>query len=88
MQSKTKKSAKDAFKTTSKTATEKTVEATDDLIGNKIADKITSTVSRSNPHIASQTDEKLIEIPKERYISLEKRQKVIDKMENRKMTNC
>ena len=55
----------------------KTAEATGDLIGNKIADRITK-VSR----ISQQNNWKIIinkhdkEIPKERYISPEKRQKV------------
>ena len=55
----------------------KTAEATGDLIGNKIADRITK-VSRSS----QQNNWKIIinkhdkEIPKERYISPEKRQKV------------
>ena len=55
----------------------KTAEATSDLIGNKIADRITK-VSRSS----QQNNWKIIinkhdkEIPKERYTSPEKRQKV------------
>ena len=67
----------------------KTADASSDLIGNKIADavaksyavaqlynedKIIGMVLRSNPEIALQRDEKPIAIPRERYISLEKRQ--------------
>ena len=54
------------------------VTATGDLFGNKSADKITKTESQSNPENPSQTDEKSIEIPKEKYLSLEKKQKIIE----------
>ena len=56
----------DAAKTSSKRVVQKTAEATGDLIGNKIADKITS---------IDKPKEKEI---KEIYISLEKRQQIID----------
>ena len=69
-----KQSAADALKTASKRA-----EATGDLTGNKIADKMTSTALQSNRDTASQTDEKSIEIPKERHLSTEKRIKWIIK---------
>ena len=71
------KSTTDAIKTASKKAIQKTVEAAGDLIGNKIADKITS-VSKKY----SQNDEAKyqIEIPKEIYISPEKRQQIIDEL--------
>ena len=49
----------------------KTAEATGDLIGKEIADKITS---------ALKTGENEIKIPKERYISPEKRQQIIDEL--------
>ena len=67
----------------------KTADASGDLIGNKIADavaksyavaplynedKIIGMVLRSNPEIALQRDEKPIATPRERYVSLEKRQ--------------
>ena len=56
-----------------------TVEATGDLTGNKSANKITK-VSRNslqnNPETITNEHDK--EIPKERYISPEERQKIID----------
>ena len=77
-----KKSATEAIKTASKRAIQKTAEATGDLIGNKIADKITS-ISKSPNELHSvelrlKTDKNEIEIPKERYISPEKREQIID----------
>ena len=52
------------------------------LSGNKIADKITSISKSPNElHLVesrSKTDENEIETPKERYISSEKRQQIID----------
>ena len=51
-----------------------TAKATGDLIGNKIADKITSASKKS------QSDEVNNEILKERYISPNKRQKIIDEL--------
>ena len=68
-----KKSTTDAIKTASKRAIQKTAEATGDLIGNKIADKITSVSKKPRDN-----DEK--ETPKERYISPEKRQQIIDEL--------
>ena len=74
-----KKSAADAIKTTSKRAIQKTAEATGNLIGNKIADKITSVSKKSKkPQNNEANDES--EAPKERYISPEKRQQIIDKL--------
>ena len=80
----TKQSAADAFKTASKGAVQKTAGATGDLVGNKIAEKITN-VSRTSPQNNSETvtsEKKNIgldrEIPRERYISPEKIQKIID----------
>ena len=75
---KAKKSTTDARKTASKRAIKKTIESSGDLIGNKIADKITS-ISKSpkelnSKELHSKIDENEIEIPKERYISPEKRQ--------------
>ena len=72
-----KKSTTDAIKTASKRAIQKTAEATGDLIGNKIADKITSVSKKSKkPQNNKANDES--EAPKEKYISLEKRQQIID----------
>ena len=74
-----KKSTTDSIKTASKRAIQKTVEATGDLIGNKIADKITSVSKKSKkPQNDEANDES--EAPKERYISPEKRQQIIDEL--------
>ena len=73
-----KKSATDAFKIASKTATQKTAEATGGLIGNKIADKITS--YSKNPTNEPHSNDVSNEIPKERYISPQERQKIIDEL--------
>ena len=73
------KSLMDVSKTFAKTAGKKilkeTAKATGDLIGNKIADKITAKSSKK-----SQSDEVINEIPKERYIFPEERQKIIDEL--------
>ena len=69
-----KQSAADALKTSSKRAIPKRAEANGDLIGNKIADKITR-VSKTSPQNNLETSE---EILREKYISLELRQKIID----------
>ena len=78
-----KKSATNAIKTASKRAIQKTVEATGDLIGNNIADKITS-VSKKSPKefhsIELSLNEANNEIPKERYISPQERQQIIDEL--------
>ena len=70
------KSLMNASKTFAKTAGKKilkeTAKAIGDLIGNKIADKITA-----KPH---NKDEVINGIPKERYISLKERQKIIDEL--------
>ena len=65
-----KLSATDAFKTALKRAIRKTTEATGDLIGNKIAN--------NSETVTNEHDE---EIPKERYISQKKRQKIIDNID-------
>ena len=75
----TKQSSTDAIKTASKRATQKTAEATDDLIDNKIANNVTK-VSRTSRWNNSKKAENIgldTEIPKESYIYLEKRQKII-----------
>ena len=77
-----KKSTTDAIKTSSKTAIQKTVEVTADLIGNKIPDKITN-ISKNfsgELHLQNNEDNDEIEMPKERYISPEKRQQIIDEL--------
>ena len=72
------------FLTTSERAIQKTGEATGYLIGNKIADKISS-ISKSTKEFHSKelhwkTNENEIKISKEKYISLEKRQQIIDEL--------
>ena len=74
-----KKSTTDVIETASKRAIQKTSETTGDLIGNKVADKIAS-VSKKSPKELHSQNENEIEIPKERYISPEKRQKNIDEI--------
>ena len=69
-----KQSATDALKTSSKTVIQKTAEATGHLIGNKIANKVTG-VSQNSEIVAKENNK---EIPKERFISPEKRQEIID----------
>ena len=73
-----KKSATDVLKIASKGAIQKTTEATGDQVGNKIADKITSFSKKpaSEPHSYAVSNE----IPKERYISPQERQKIIDEL--------
>ena len=74
-----KKWTTDAIKTVSKSTIQKTAEATSDLIGNKIADKITSVSKKSKkPQNNEANDES--KTPKERYISPEKRQQIIDEL--------
>ena len=53
----------------------KTAEATGDLIGNKIADKITR-VSKTLPQNNSGTNKE--QILRERYLSPEQRQEIVD----------
>ena len=76
-----RKSITDAI-TASKREIQKTAEATDDLIGNRIADKITNLSKKSSRELHSQNDEadNEIEISKDRYISPEKRQQIIDEL--------
>ena len=74
-----KYSTTDAFKITSKRVIQKTAETTGDLIGNKIANTIkkvsrSSLLNNSETFIIKQDKE----ISKERYISPDERQKIID----------
>ena len=62
------------LKNAGKKILKETAKATGDLIGNEIADKITTASKKS------QSDEVNNEIPKERYISPNKRQRVIDEL--------
>ena len=75
-----KKSTTDAIKTASKRVIKKTAEATGDLIGNKSADKIINTSKKSFRELQNNEANNETEIPKERYISLEKRQQIIDEL--------
>ena len=74
-----KQSAADAFKTASKRAIQKTAEASADLIGNKITDRILKVPKNSQQNnsetLTNQNDK---EMPKERYISIEKKKEIID----------
>ena len=72
-----KQSATDAFKTSSKRVIQKIVEATGNLIENKIADKFTRGVYKSSPQNNLDTNK---EILKEKYVSPELRQKIIDNL--------
>ena len=70
-----KQSATDAFKI------QKTAEPTGDLIGNKIANKIMGVSKNSQQNNSERvTNENDKEIPKERYMCPEKRQKIIDNL--------
>ena len=75
----TKQSGTDVLKTSSRKVIQKTAELTGHLTGNKIANRIMK-VSRSSPQNNSETitNEHVKEIPKERYICPEERQKIID----------
>ena len=75
-----KKSTTYAIKTDSKRAIQKTAEATGDLVGNKIADKITSVSKKSSTRSQNNEANDESEAPKERYISPEKRQQIIDEL--------
>ena len=76
-----KKSVTDAVKTASKRAIQKTAEATGDLIGNKIADKMTSVSKKKSTKKLPTIDEDAeLSTHKERYISSEERQQIIDEL--------
>ena len=78
-----KQSAAGAFRTASKRVIQRTAEATDDLLGNKIAErrfqkntKISKKLQQNNSEAVTTEHDK--EIPKEKYMSPEERQKTID----------
>ena len=78
-----KKSATDAIKTALKRSILKTAEATGDLSGNKIADKIKIPSKKSIKELHDKelpSNEANNEIPKERYISPQERQQIIDEL--------
>ena len=72
------KSATDVLKIAGTRAIQKTAQATGDLEGNKTADKITSH-SKKTANEAHSNDVNN-EIPKERDISPQERQKIIDEL--------
>ena len=73
------KSTTDAIKTTSRRAIKKTTtEATGDLIGNKIAGSITKVSKTSQNNSKAVKSEE--DMSKERYISPEKGQQIINKI--------
>ena len=79
----TKQSTTGAFKTGSEIAIQKTAEATSDLICNKVAVKIKRNSAQNIREIVSSKTKDIgfdAKIPKERYISPEKRQQIIDKL--------
>ena len=74
-----KQSATNVLKTSSRRVIHTTAEATGDLIGNKIVDRITKVSKNSQQNNSDKvTNEHGKEIPKERYISPEERQKIIE----------
>ena len=77
-----KKSATDAIKTASKRAIQKTAKATGNFTGKKFGDKISSVSKKSTKKL--QNDETEVDVeratPKERYISPEERQQIIDEL--------
>ena len=84
-----KKSTTDAIKTASKRAIKKTAEATGDLIGNKITDKITSVSkkksnnnndNKNNNSSSNNNEDVELTTHKERYISTEERQQIINQL--------
>ena len=70
------KTSKDFATTAGKKIVHKSAEATGDLIGNKIADKITS-ASKKSQNEKIRSTEVNNEIPKERYISPKKGNKLL-----------
>ena len=75
--------ATDAFKTALKRSIQKTVKATGILIANKIADKTTEVpkdLQQNNSETVTNEHDK--EIPKERYISSEEKQEMIDELKD------
>ena len=78
-----KKSTTDAIKTAWKRAIQKKAEANADFIGNKIADKISVSKKKSMKELHNNdgTEEDVeIAIPKNRYISPEERQQIINEL--------
>ena len=83
-----KQSATDALKASPKRVIQKAQGATVDLIGNKIANKITKiskTLQQNNSETIKNEHDK--EIPKERYISPDEREKIIHDLRLTKQYN-
>ena len=76
----TKQPAADVLNTASKRVIQKTAEATGNLIGSKIATKIKTKISKNSPqnNLERCTNQHEKEITKERYISAEEIQKIIN----------
>ena len=74
------KTGKDFATIAGKKVVHKSAEATGDLIGNKIADKITAKPSKKSQNEEIQSNKVNNEIPKERYIPPNERQKIIDEL--------
>ena len=74
-------SATGTIKTSPKRVTQKSLEASGDLIGNKTAAKITKASKYSQKNISEKArNYHDIEIPTDRYLSPEEREKNIDKL--------
>ena len=70
----------DAIKTVSKRVIQNAVEANGDLIGNRLAYKIASVSKKSSRELQKNEANNEIEISKERYLSPEKIQQIIDEL--------
>ena len=76
-----KQFATDALKTNIKRVIQKTAKATGDLIGNKITNRITKVSKNSlQNHSETATNKDDKEIRKNRYITSEERQEIIDEL--------
>ena len=76
-----KKSETDALKTSPKRVIQKTAETIGDLICNNIANRITKVLKNSQQNISETvSNEHDKEIPKERYVSPEESQEIIDEL--------
>ena len=78
-----KKSTTDALKIAGKRSIQKTVKAAADFVGNTTAKKIKSISTElhsKNPASEPHSNDISNEVPKEKYISLQERQKIIDEL--------
>ena len=75
-----KKSTADAIETSSERVIQKTAKATGYLVCNKITDKITRVSKKSLTHSQNNEANDGSEASKEKYISPEKRQQIIDEL--------